>query len=119
MRHLLIYTLDRISVLILAFGGLCALLSLKIVENQFYPDYEYRHLDMAVFRWLTIAMPMVLVFILWIIYYSNRRMVAAIADPVKHREATIARLTSLLEASGLSESEIKVWLERVPPVRPT
>jgi hypothetical protein len=117
IRQLVVFVVDRLAVLVLVLGVLCLLLTLKVIENQMYPDYVHRHLDMAVFHWLTIAVPLVFGFFLWVIYYANRRLVAAISDPIKRRDETITRLTSLLKAAGLSEAEIKDWLERVPLVR--
>jgi hypothetical protein len=63
-----------------------------------------------------LLVPLFFVFLLVNVYYSGRRLVSAFTDPNKHRDDIIARVTPLLAAAGLSEDEIKVWLEKVPPI---
>jgi hypothetical protein len=65
---------------------------------------------------ILLLIPVMGALMIYAVNYINRRFVSLFTDANAHWEKTIARLIPLLRAAGLSEKEIKDWLEEVPPV---
>jgi hypothetical protein len=115
-RYLILNLDERFAVVVCFVGGVNILLILLVLLQQIVPESERLNQEKVLSLLVLIV---VLVIFLVGTFYTNRRLVSIVTNPAKHRDDLVVRLSSLLSAAGLSEDEIKIWLEKVPPIPPS
>jgi hypothetical protein len=111
-RHLILFLENRTATMVITLGILNALGIITIIVPV-EPEFQQFKLATAP---ILLLIPVMGALMIYAVNYINRRFVSLFTDANAHWEKTIARLIPLLRAAGLSEKEIKDWLEEVPPV---
>ena len=113
-RHFILFLEDRTATIVLTLGLFNAL-GIIIIIIGWPVEPELQQVKVVITP-ILLLVPVMVVLLLYAVRYVNRRFVSLFTDAQAHWDETIARLNRLLRAAGLSEKEIKDWLEKVPPV---
>jgi hypothetical protein len=111
-RHLILFLEDRTAIMVIALGVFNALCIITLI---FPLEPEFARFKEATAP-ILLLVPVMGFLMIYSVRYLNRRFVSLFTDANAHWDKTIVRLNRLLQAAGLSEKEIKDWLEKVPPV---
>jgi hypothetical protein len=112
-RHFILFLEDRTATIVLTLGLFNAVGIIIIIGWPVEPESQQFR---VVITLILLLVPVTVVLLLYALRYVNRRFVSLFTDAQAHWDETIARLNPLLRAAGLSEKEIKDWLEKVPSV---
>lgn len=115
-RYLTLVMGKRIAYIVCSVGIFVSLLILIAIRQITKSEAERIS---AFDLYFLLLVPAYFAFLIALIYYWGRRLTSIFSNATDHRQNVVIRIRRLLAASGLTEDEIKLWLEKVPQVLPT